>query len=76
MGAANPAGVSVPPAPVKTAVRTAMPRATPISRSVELAPFAFAWSAGATPASTAFDRGEKTSPIPRPAATYPGSCTP
>ena len=41
------------PAPVKTAVDTAMPSATPTSRSIEFVPLALAWSSGAIVASTA-----------------------
>ena len=68
-----PHGVSSPPAPVNTAVSTAIPRATPISRTVELVPEPFAVSCGERLASTAVDDGANTNDMPIPAATNAGS---
>ena len=59
-----PVGVSWPPTPVNTAISTAIPSATPISRSVEFMPLAFAVSSSRMCASTAVETGAKTSPMP------------
>src|SRR5690606_18742246 len=73
---AKAVGVSAPPAARNTAVSRATPSATPISRRVALTLLAVAWSASATPASTAVATGANVRPMPTPARTNAGTSVP
>src|SRR4051812_9518671 len=62
-----PIGEIWPPFPRKTAVSSAMPKATPNSRTVELDELAIAKSSSGRPWRTAVALGAKVSPMPTPA---------